>query len=219
VEHFQVAPQSYNLIAGFRHCAEIAGLTDSGTLGRFLGCSRITVYYWLTGKVRPPLAIVLHFCRLLGLDVLALLRRHTLSIQMLMKPVILDGRVVISARRREPSDLEVRAWRILSDATASPPSLNGLAAQLGTNPKYLRKHFPALARQTIENHTAYRTNTLTEFEKNVTAEIREICGRLVAEGRRPTRRSISRRLSQPGALRWPCLQSATDRIIQGLGFK
>lgn len=121
VENFQIAPQTYDLIAGFRYCVEMAGLTDSGALGRFLGCSRISAYYWLTGKVRPPLSITLHFCRLLGLDVLDLLRRHTLTIQMLMKPAIVDGRVMFTARRSEPSDLEVRAWRILSDTTVSPP--------------------------------------------------------------------------------------------------
>jgi len=82
VEHFQLAPQTYDLIACFRYCMEMAGLTDSGALGRFLGCSRNTAYYWITGRVRPPLSIVLHFCHLLGLDVLDLLRRYTLTIQM-----------------------------------------------------------------------------------------------------------------------------------------
>lgn len=219
VEHFQQSPKTYDLLASFRYCAETAGLTDGGAIGRFLGCSRITAYYWLAGKVRPPIAIVLQFCRLLGLNVLSFLQRRTLSIQMMMKPVILDGRVIVSTRRKEPTDLEVRAWRILSDTTVSPPSLNGLAAQLGTNTKYIRKHFPDLARQVIDNYAAHRARTLAELEKSVTAEIGQICEKLIAEGLRPTRRRISRRLTQPGALRWPRVRATVDKIIQTTGFE
>lgn len=219
VEHFQSTPKhEYDLAVSFRHFAESAGLNDAAHLSRFLGCSRITAYYWMSGRVRPPLAIVLHFCRMLGLDVLGLLQLRASSMQVLMKVMIPNERTASQRARSADSDIETRAWRILSESTFSPPSLTALAALLGTNPKYLRKRYPDLTHQTVDNHIAHRKHVLNQLEERLTEEIREICHDLTRMGLKPTRRRISSKLSLPGAFRWPQLQTAADKIIQSFGF-
>jgi transcriptional regulator with XRE-family HTH domain len=220
VEHFQnrpVSSQSYDIAASLRHCLERAGLTDAADFGRFLGCSRITAYYWLQGKSRPPLAQILSLCRGLGIDALDLLERRTPIIQSVMGSLGTRIATIRLPLTNPNSALETRAWRLLGDSAASPPNLSDLATQLGTNARFLRKHFPELARQVVENHTAHRRQRQMTHDARVTDEIRTACNRIFKDGLIPTRRRLGQKLSQPGLLRSPRFQRAASDILKKLG--
>jgi len=182
-------------------CASAAGLDDAAAFSRAVGVSRITAWYWMTGKAQPDLLNALRVCFALGVSLRAFMTGT------IPERLTVHGAAAVAAmpRRRadrfDPAFVSRKIQGFLETAKPDAPSLKQVAAHVGFARRTIRKRLPEISRQIIAAHNAAWRARAAAKRNHARESLRTAVRAAREDEMRMTRRSIGRHLSHPGILR------------------
>lgn len=196
-------------------CMVAAGLPDAAALGRATGVSRITAWYWLSGRAHPDLESTLRICHALGLSLRQFIGGEIPAKLFRTQPA------KPRCRRRSPHAFNAPTVsrmidEILSDRSDDPPSMAEIGTHIGFAPRTIRAHFPQLCKKiSIAHRQACRVRAV-QRRVAVKQALREAVRAARAEERRLTRGSINRHIKQPGLLRSQENRNVVEQLMLNL---
>jgi transcriptional regulator with XRE-family HTH domain len=186
---------------GIRALCRFAKLTNSAQLARATGISKLTAWYWWTGRARISLPMALHVYSRLGASFsTAVIHEATHATQR----VTSDTQTRLHLRGRQPPkpiDWRFTAKRIaeiLQRPLVTAPTFLAAAAELGIERRTLRAHFPKLCRMLAKRHHQRLRRERAERARNLMRDFRRAIGVLVAAGLEPRQYRIEEVLKRPG---------------------
>src|SRR5581483_9468048 len=177
------------------------GLDTAASFARYLGASKLTAWYWLTGRARPTLASTLWVYHRFGVDLAA----HIFS----RAPGFLPAHAGASqyeARLPQPRHPRQIDWNDVRDRLIAEskrpiqqaPSFIGVAAQLGIARRTLRAHEPMLCRRLATRWRQRRKREIQERDDVLKWTIRAALPRIAVAGETPSQKRIETVIGRPG---------------------
>ena len=196
------------------YLARTKGLEDAAALGRFIGTSKITTWYWLTARARPSLPMALHVYHRFG---------ASLAAELSGKGPLPETNGVAQPEFHLPrrKEKKFRSWEAIEEflvAALKRPaieacSVTSLGRELDIDSRTLRDHFPKLCiklaekrRKKIHNDAAQRVDMLEK-------EIAAAATRLTQQGAYVDQRSVAATLGQPGLFCRPVARRVLRQLL------
>jgi hypothetical protein len=200
-----------------RRLANARGLEDAAAFGRFIGTSKITAWYWFTGKARPSLPMTLHMYHCSGASLATELSGRTPN-----REPTTDAQPEMHLR--QPRNPQRRNWpkieKLLLAELKRPPEksepLAVLARQLDINIRTLRTHFPQLCQKVAKRHRQWCHDEAAQRRLLLRKRIEAAIARLRQRGAEVNQRSVSEMLSHPGLFSRPVARHIYRQLIQAL---
>lgn len=197
-----------------RQLAIARGFGDAAAFGRFIGTSKITAWYWFTGKARPSLPMTLHMYHCSGASIATELSGRTPN----REP---NTDVQPEMHLRQPRNPQRRNWpkiekRLLAElkrAREKSKPLAVLARHLGINIRTLRAHFPKLCQKVAKRHQRWCHDEAARRRLFLRTKIETAIARLRQRGTEVNQRSVSEMLSHPGLFSRPVARHIYRQLI------
>lgn len=185
-----------------RLLARSQGLNNAGALARFLGISKMTVWYWLTKGTRPALGSVLRVYFRFRVS----LADHLFS----PTPDVLPARRSLTSQddlllrsRRSARQIDWAAVKKLLCAEIERPlehaqSFIEVSRCLDIARRTLREHAPALCREISRRRRERQRHEREARERDLAEAIRTAAESIARSGLRPKSRDIERVMGRPG---------------------
>ncbi len=191
------------------------GLAGVAAFARFVGTSKITAWYWFTGKARPSLPLVLHIFHRFGASFAAQLSTGTAM------PKSEQAAAQTEFHLRRSRLVHIRHWdqiheQLFAELNKSVESVRPLAhvaKSLDIAVRALRAHFPHLC---IQISRRYRLRLMQEaqaVDARCQSEIAAAVQRILAAGNCATPREIEKTLERPGLFNRKAPRRALRRIL------
>jgi transcriptional regulator with XRE-family HTH domain len=198
------------------------GISDAAALGRAIGVSRITAWYWLTGAATPDIDNVLRMCFRFNLSLVDFVSGH------IPRHATGENRNVIELdphpRRRSPKRFDVgevsgAIHALMKSRGDDPPSLEDVGRVTGFAVRTIRRWLPALCRDISAGHRKSCAGKIAARRRAVRLAIRDAIAATRGENLRPTRRNIGQHLQKPGILRSPENRKVVEQLLLDFGYQ
>lgn len=193
-------PPSWTPAESLLRITRSENLRGAGSLAKAIGTSKVTTWYWLTGKSRPSLQFSLRICHRFGRSLAEELgcrpqrpevhdHDHQLEIHLTARAV---------PRQRNWPSIE----RLLEDELRRPPQeaepLHVVAARLSLAARTLRAHFPSLCRHIAERYRAKRSLQIERRDERLVEQITAVMRQLEIQRIPVTKKRIEALLGKKG---------------------
>jgi hypothetical protein len=207
-------PLKWDSATALKTLCKETGFKNAAEFARFLGTSRITCWYWLTGATQPSLPMALRAYHHAGASLAVVLagrkrgpepraeRQPEMYLRRTWKPVTRDwpkiGRLLEAELTRLPQE--------------SLP-LTEIARRHGADPRVLRLHFPRLCLKLTARHKKRCRIEAEQRYASLKKRIAAAIAGLAHRGWEISRRSVAQELAQPGLFSKPRARRAYDEAF------
>ena len=201
-----------------RRCQESVGFEDASGFARLLQVSRITAWYWLSGRSEPTLNHVLRVCAALDLTLGQFLRGEIPLISKPRLPRELPLHYVRKTPKPFKSDVvlpQIKEFLCLREQT--PPSLMEVARYVNVEPRVLRRHEPTFCRKISARHLEAVKKAAGARSVLTSSTIEEVVRDKIAHGELLSAKTIAQALPKPGVLRGEKARAVVKRILASPG--
>ena len=201
-----------------RRCQKSAGLEDASRFAALLHVSRITAWYWLTGRSEPTLNHVLRVCvafdLTLGQFLRGEIRAHSTPRH--------SGELPLHFVRRPPkpfqSDVVLgQIKEFLRLRARTPPSVMEVARHVNVEPRVLRRHEPAFCREISARHREAVIKCAEARSISVSNTIEAVVRKKISRGELLSVKAIAQSLPKPGVIRGEKARAVVKRILASHG--
>ena len=201
-------PLSWTPAEALRALGEAKQITHASAFGQYIGTSRITAWYWLTGSARPSFPMALHAYHRFGASLAAALsggRELSLTNPESQPELYLSGRKEKHHRDWDKVESQLRAELGKPDSEAD--SMLGIGARLGVDSRTLRAHFPKLCRKISRRRRKIIHDAAARKLAQLRSEIAAARDELVRQRCAVTQQAVALFLERPGLF---CRSSARE---------
>ncbi len=187
--------------AAFRLLCSMHGSGTSAAFARFLDASKLTTWYWLTGRARPTLRSTLQAYHRCGVDLAAHLFSTdpgTSKRDSGARQAELRLRPERHARQIDWDGVRVRLLAELKRPLGSAPSFISVAASVGIARRTLRAHEPKLCRRLTTRWRSRRQRKAQARDRRLERDIGAAVRALLETGESPSQKRIEQALGRPG---------------------
>lgn len=222
ISHFGTSPEvaSWNFRESLRSMCGERDAVGAADLGRKIGTSKLTTWYWLKGKARPSLPMALRLYRHLGLS----LASDLIGDRGLKRCPEAEGiQMTIHLRPircpREIDWLEVRATliRTLECPLRDAPTFLSVSKALGIDRRTLRSHEPVLCRTISKRRWQRERCELKERQAMLSRQLRIAVLQINSRGVSLQKKRIEQMLNRPGLFnrQWArdCLSAVRGELL------
>ncbi|KAB2916773.1 MAG: helix-turn-helix domain-containing protein [Dechloromonas sp.] len=193
-------PPSWTPAESLLRIVRAENLRGAGGLARAIGTSKVTAWYWLTGKSRPSLQFALRICHRLGRSLAEELGCRLPQPEVHNQPHQLEIHLAARAAPRQHDWPKIK--RLLEDELSKPRQetepLHVVAARLSVTARTLRAHFPSLCRRIAEHHRAKRSSQIEQRDKRLADQIATVMRQLELQQIPVTKKNVEAWLGRPG---------------------
>jgi hypothetical protein len=195
-------PSIWRPVAALKQLCASRGLNNAAELGHFVGTSKLTAWYWLTGKARPSLPFVFQIYHRFGRS----LAQHLVSRnpKQLPEPLKLPSQEEIYLRQeRHPQRISWAHVRKRLQAELNRPvrdarTLLAISKALHIERRVLRMHEPVLCRKLSNHYRQRRRDEIAARAKMLRQRMLSATKNLLAASMPITQQNIEKTMRQPG---------------------
>ena len=211
-------PLSWNPAEALSRLARTERISDAAALGRYIGTSKITAWYWLAGKARPSLPMALHVYHRFGASLAAELSGQP----PVFKPALVSQpefhlRQRKAKQHRNWNDIGRHLLAELSKPPMEDTSVTSIGAWLDIDPRTLRRHFPKLCIKLARRRRKLIRANAERRLRSVKIEIAGAAGQLSQQGAPVDQHSVAGLLNRPGLFCRPSARNAFRQLLDA-GF-
>lgn len=176
-------------------------LKTPASLAHAAGVSKLTAWYWWTGKARISLPMALHLSARLGFSLSAAVTASGAKFHWRVEP---SSQTMIHLRSRKPAkqidwSLQRRALaEIINLPLAEAPTFKSAAESLGINRRTLRSALPKQCRAISARYRRRVQAERARRDRELRRSIAKAIGLLKSVGRQPVQFAIEEALQRPG---------------------
>ena len=183
-----------NLLKTQRRLSRLSDLCE------FLGTSKITTWYWLSGKAKPSLSSSLHICYRFGVSLSNLLANRPVETVSIKEDS--QTEFYLSKTRNAVKRDWIAIKRLLAQESEKPQHLakplTTVAIQAGVAARAIRTHFPQLCCKIARKAAARRASESKQREAVLQKKIEAAVHQLHQALETATQRRIAALLKRPG---------------------
>jgi hypothetical protein len=185
---------------------------------RKLGIHDITVFSWFERGCIPQLQSLLTLCALCGVSLKACFFDEITMLRYLPGSQVPKIERAIM-HRKAPENANTPYIRhtlqmILASDEEPPPSLNEVARRLKISTRYLRKYHLDLCKAISDRYWNFIQSYKQTRDQQYINEVCQLAHQLVAQGKRPSEKAMSKVLSKPGILRSPLIREVWKSVLK-----
>jgi hypothetical protein len=183
-----------NLLKTQRRLSRLSDLCE------FLGTSKITTWYWLSGEAKPSLPSSLHICYRFGVSLSSILANRPVKTVGIMEDS--QAEFYLGKTRNAVKRDWVAIKRLLVQESKKPQhlakSLTAVAIQAGVAARAIRAHFPQLCCQIARKAAARRSSESKQREAELQQKMEAAVHQLHQARETATQGRIAALLKRPG---------------------
>lgn len=189
----------WNPVSALKVLCRLKGLGDAAALARLIGTSKLTTWYWLTGKARPSLPMALHAYHCFGVS----LAKDIESAK--NGPVragawqpIFHLRPVRKYRRHDWNRIEQQLLTELKHKKMKARTVTDIARSLEMDTRTLREHLPVLCLKFARNHKVAARAEAKQRQLCLQKQITNSIHQLANVGEKINPKAVAMHLGRPG---------------------
>jgi transcriptional regulator with XRE-family HTH domain len=177
-------------------CAH-AKISQPAQLARVVGTSRLTTWYWWTGRAGISLPMALHVYSALGRSFsTAMIRNEVARADPVQTQFHLSQRK--PARQIDWADIRERLLEILNRPMATAPTFLEASKELGIERRTIRSHFPDLCRRISKRNVRRTQNEKNQRDASLVRDLEAAMRTLAASGLKPRQFLVEQVMGKPG---------------------
>lgn len=193
-------PLNWTPSESLRRMMRSENLRGASALAKAIGTSKVTAWYWLTGKSRPSLPFALRICHRFGRSLADDLGCRPLRREAHDHTHQLEIHLTARAAPRQRNWPEIE--RLLEEELGMPPQdaepLHTVAARHYVTARTLRAHFPSLCHHIAERHRAKRSMQIERRDECLAEQITAAIQQLEIRRIPVTKKSVEALLGKQG---------------------
>lgn len=205
----------------FKLMAKSAGIGGVGALARFLGISKLTVWYWLVKGTRPSLGSTLQVYHRFGFSLAGHLFSSVPTILPVRPSALMQGELPLRRCRRSRkfdwAAVEKSLQAEIERPIAEAPTFIAVAKRLGIARRTLREHAPALCREISRRYRQRWRQEAEAREHDLAVAIKATLKMFACRGDLPKWRAIEAAMGRPGLFNSRYARLALMRASQHSG--
>lgn len=194
------SPPNWTPVESLRRVMRAENLRGASALAKAIGTSKVTAWYWLTGKSHPSLPFALRICHRFGRSLADELGCRPLRREVHDHTHQLEIHLTSRAAPSQRNWPEIK--RLLEEELRRPPQeaepLHTVAARLSVTARTLRAHFPSLCRHIAERHRAKRSSQIEQRDKRLADQIATVMRQLEIQRIPVTKKNVEALLGRKG---------------------
>ncbi len=192
------APMTWSPRHALTALARHQGIESPTAFAHAVGVSKVTAWYWLTGRARPSLPLALHAFHRCG---------ASLAEQLGCPPVAADAvptqpqfhlHSLRRVRDRNWTEIRAQLEAALNEPIGHARPLLAVARSIDIAVRTLRARFPSLCSALAERHRSCRTQTIKERDARLREQMEVSLAGLTQTTLLPTKAQVERQLNRPG---------------------
>lgn len=212
-------PSRTRIHAVLQHFCQQMSHGNVNAFARKLKIHETTVLYWFNRGFIPQLELLLTLCAISGVSLKACLLDEMTSLRYLPESHVPKIERTKKQHRKAPENANNQHIRhtlqmTLASDEEPPPSLKEVARRLKISPYYLRKYHLDLCEAISDRYWNFTRRYQQTMRQQKIEEVCQLAHQLVAQGERPSEKTMHKLLSKPGVLRSSLIREAWKSILR-----